>query len=328
MQAPQPLAVGGRQPVRTLPAAAATTPAPPTPACGVPRADTPPVRRQSSDPSDVLARAWRAALPRQAPLAHLATVIAAHACRARVPDGRLAAAARQLLDDIPALSALAWPDALRQAVCNAGLFLEARLAAGERGLETDLKAQCLRLAVWARRGLLSATAAAEAAGDEAQAKEDMAKILQHAEAALARIQCNQLATLASSGGEGMPAAWFIELPVRDRDSYGTLRLRLVAEERDTVKAATTPAAWNVALDLDLASLGPIHVRIQVHGERAGVVFWAQRASTVERLRAHLQALRTELHEAGLEAGILDCHDGPPPSPPDAGLPCGALDERV
>lgn len=62
-------------------------------------------------------------------------------------------------------------------------------------------------------------------------------------------------------------------------------------------------------------LGRLHL-VLTGQDRPHLVLWAERPETLDMLRRNVDLLTAELQEAGVEAGLLDFRDGPPPDMPD------------
>jgi hypothetical protein len=68
-------------------------------------------------------------------------------------------------------------------------------------------------------------------------------------------------------------------------------------------------SWVATFSIDVAAIGPVHVRIALVGERASVTFNAERAQSAELLAAQLPLLDAGLRSAQLEPGELRCRVG-------------------
>jgi hypothetical protein len=78
-------------------------------------------------------------------------------------------------------------------------------------------------------------------------------------------------------------------------------------------AAESAEAWRVRFSIDIEPLGPVHVHLEMEGERAAVTVWAEREDGLERLRS----LGGELARA-LPADVV-FHPGAPRRPlPESG----------
>ncbi|MFN3525526.1 MAG: flagellar hook-length control protein FliK [Paracoccus sp. (in: a-proteobacteria)] len=85
-------------------------------------------------------------------------------------------------------------------------------------------------------------------------------------------------------------------------------LRQIGEALVTTRSGVTE------LVLAPDELGRLHMTIIGH-ERPQLVVWAERPETMELLRRNIEQLSAELQEAGVDAGMLDFRDGPPPRIP-------------
>jgi flagellar hook-length control protein FliK len=138
-------------------------------------------------------------------------------------------------------------------------------------------------------------------------------LLQHAEAALARIQLHQLAALPREGERGL-LEWLFELPIRRGEDIDLWSMRVFAEHRQQQQETRQQAPnWSVQLAFDLPGLGPMQVQLQLAGEQVSTRFWAEHQDTLPLLREHMHELRQALSEAGLDVGELECQPGPRPA---------------
>jgi hypothetical protein len=142
------------------------------------------------------------------------------------------------------------------------------------------------------------------------------------EGALSRIQYNQLNSLP--GEDPNRQAWQLDLPFRNGEHLGALRLR-IQEEKHAKALAHEGSTWRVDLAFELEPLGPIRVRIGLQGETVSSIFWAEKPETVDLLERRMRELEQGLERVGLDIGRLSAHRGRPPaeqepdSPPEAGL---------
>ncbi len=133
-------------------------------------------------------------------------------------------------------------------------------------------------------------------------------VLKQVEGALARVELGQLASLRSDESPGQ--VWLLELPVRSPDGEtDVLQLRIEQETSGSPEESTP--AWVVSLAFDLAELGPMRARIAVRGEQVSTLFFAERETTVARVRTELGDLEEALSERGLKVGSLGCRAGVP-----------------
>jgi hypothetical protein len=136
-----------------------------------------------------------------------------------------------------------------------------------------------------------------------------ADLLLQGEAALTRLQLNQLAALPREGERGL-LEWLFELPIRRGDDIDLWSLRLFRDprQRQQDNEGHTPS-WSVQLAFDLPGLGPVQARVQLSGEQVSTHFWTQREQTLPLLNSHLHELRQAMTAAGLDVGELKCRTG-------------------
>lgn len=226
-------------------------------------------------------------------------------------------------------------EALKQAVAQSGLFLEARIANGDPA-PMDLKAALLvlqqALSPAGQRGAtarLQRTAAPPTAGGalsgQAPAKatlevdaEPIGLVRQlrgEVEQALARQTLHQLASLPDSAG----AHWMFELPLAT--PQGPAVGQFAIDRDDTRKAGAEGDAptWQARFSLDIPPLGPVHVSLRMDGDRTAVTLWAEQPEALAQLRSRGDELSSAL------AAEVVFRPGSP-RPPE--LPPGRLVDRT
>lgn len=241
------------------------------------------------------------------------------------------ASALAILDTaIPSAEAFANGASAANALANAGLSLEARLAhaaatGSDAMLLRDWKAALARLT-----GALHqypAIAAADARGDlpppltrqdlprQPRAPRlpspgrathaDWGRLRHAAQAVLARIEIAQLQSQAAA------PAWLFELPMRGRGGFDVLQIRIApaALERGD------DAAWSIALAMDLPALGAIGADVVLRGNRIRVALWAELSAVARRIESSLASLANQLHAEGLIVEHVACRYGSPERPP-------------
>ncbi len=100
----------------------------------------------------------------------------------------------------------------------------------------------------------------------------------------------------------------VEIPILTAQGTGVAPMTI---ERDggNRAAGETKAQWRASFSIDLESIGPVHVRIALSGERASVTLKAERPRSAELLSADLPLLDAGLRQAEIEPGDLRCHLG-------------------
>lgn len=291
-----------------------------------------------------ITEALRASLPRQAPLPQLLARLAPLA----QPQAEAGAGlTRPLLEQISQLiNRLAHSGdtfhgaGLRRALADSGVLLEAKLARADSRpaqFSSDIKAGLLQLRAAlvttipgtlaeppAQYGatlppLRGAPLIAQAAGSAqtgagAPAPPTATQLLGLIDAALARIQLSQIASLPIV--EDKKPAWMFELPVRHGELINVFQVRIEApnpDQRHSNAVHTKNLPWCIELAFDLGQLGPMHARISAHQAHVSVSLWAVRNETVSLFNQQIETLRSNLQHDGLEVDNLVCLPGTPPT---------------
>ncbi len=241
---------------------------------------------------------------------------------------------------------------LREALNHSGLFHEARLLATRTSTgraavaPTDTKTQLLQFAALLRASLgqtglaqttgsrptlraelpvanersAPALAAREPGGDTL-----LSRLARLVEASVSRIQLQQ--SIALPIDEGPRQAWQIDLPLHLPEQTDDLELRI---ERDAETGATDGSpGWSVNLNFQFDSIGRLHCRLALSGDRVATTFWCDRSPTLHRLEARLPVLEEAFAAQGLEVVHLKGVLGEPSEPVmKSPLPVTLLDERV
>lgn len=285
------------------------------------------------------ADALRRYIPRQASPAPLLSNLAWMA-RGGVNTGDLPKpvlqAAAQLWQALPAAADLIDPQGLQNAIARSGTFLEATLASGDRrasaaAATTDLKALMLSLVRTLRdyggrseaaladshlpaqmpsaRGPLAAlpTAPATLAVLDTP-NQQMNELARQSDGALARLTTLQVTNNAQ---DAPLQSMLLEIPVRHEGRASVLRLR-VEQDRSRHRGGNDAAdSWTVEAAMDLGTIGAMHARVSLQGQRISVQLRAESASILETLSARTPQLESMLRDAGLEVDRIVCLHGMP-----------------
>jgi hypothetical protein len=285
---------------------------------------------------ELVARALRTSLPRQAPLADQLWRIV-DAARQLLGDKVTAPLGREIAAALlgrPVATGTE-PAALRQALAQSGLLFEAHLAQGQFDA-ADLKATLLRVLARLQGQAHSHSAGADpvpgpARGNGGQVTPEpgagLVETLRHlVEDALAGVRWQQISSLPDDGGRGF--LWHVGLPLRAPDDEPTtLWLRA---ERDADGREGEGRRWTVDLSLSIAPLGPVHARLSLLDERVSATIWAESPETAGLIASHLDLLGAGLERAGIPVAHLAARPGRPPTAADQPAPPqhGLLDERA
>lgn len=295
----------------------------------------------TSADDDVAADALRRYLPRQASpaplMANLGWIASGKGGAESLPQP-IAQAAARLWQALPDAATLADPRGLQNAIARSGTFLEAVLAGGDRraaaaAVVTDLKALMLNLTRALRehgarpaaaitdsnapmpvaRGPLTSLPAAPATLAVLDTpNQQMNELARQADGALARLTTLQV---ANTSQDAPMQSMLVELPVRYADRATVIRLRI--EQDRSRKSATASDSWTVEAALDLGTIGALHARVTLQGQRIGVQLRAESPGVVDTLSARAPELEAMLREAGLEVERVVCLHGMPAG--DAGM---------
>ncbi len=130
-------------------------------------------------------------------------------------------------------------------------------------------------------------------------------LFKHLDGAVARIQTNQLHSLASEDG-GRPI-WQFELPIRHENGIDLFQFRITPDAHHARKDAAS--GWRLTLHMNLTPLGPMKVQLHLVGERVSTIIWSENPDTSQRVSQHLDTLRRGLESAGLEVAKLASYQG-------------------
>ena len=135
-----------------------------------------------------------------------------------------------------------------------------------------------------------------------------AALFELAESALARLQVQQINTLAMSRADDATLpGWSLELPVRQGEKFDLLQLHI--QQEATGQQDLQEHEWTIRLAFELGELGPVQAVIRLRGEQVSTTFISERADTQERFDDQLDHLRQRLTELGLDVSRLHSHAG-------------------
>lgn len=285
--------------------------------------------------ADVTGAALRRHLPQQTVptplLANLAWLMRDDGAAA-LPNG-IAAAVKQLWQNLPTAASLSDPAALAEALEKSGVFLEAALARSPPGaapadiLAQDFKAQLMALkqalnaagvqtshpngaspgplpALGGALTPLNTSPASFAVMENSQAQ--LQELAQQTHGSLARVVSTQLIN-AEAAQTGV-AACLIEIPYRQEDRADLLRLRF---EREKENGAEGEAGWTVEAALDLGITGNLHARVTLQGKRLTVQLRSESPLLVSMLDRHAPTLAAALRADGFVIDRIACLHGAP-----------------
>ena len=142
------------------------------------------------------------------------------------------------------------------------------------------------------------------------------KLRQQAEGALARLTLHQVQS-AKYTAEG-DLNWSMEIPFLHKGQVDVVPLNI--ERRSRSNKEPGEPSWLVKLALDTPQFGPLHATILWHKQQVSSVLWAERNSTADLVRHHLDHLHDALTGQGLAVTSLECRTGKPPESTQYSVP--------
>ncbi len=112
-------------------------------------------------------------------------------------------------------------------------------------------------------------AALSGVGEEDDAPSLAHALVHGAQAALARLQLSQIASLPRPGE---PTRWTFELPVAAPDGRAVAQFEI---RRETPGAGHAAATWRVRFSLDMPPAGPVHAEVALSDGAVRTTLWAE-----------------------------------------------------
>ena len=285
---------------------------------------------QQASPLRLLANLEFLSRPAPGAVATAVDAGASQAPLARLP-APVAQAIETLLGSVPAARTLATPEGLEKALLASGVRLERLLAANPKDLEallgSDWKASLLRLKdslvkaggtrgaaapersdapLPTRHGVMNAMPRETPSLNLASAPDAvLGQLVQQVQESVARVTCNQLASLDPRQPSALPL--LIEIPYRQPDGAGLLRVRV---DREARPQAAGPV-WSVEFALDLGAYGPLRGRVTLAEGHVSVAFQAEQTALARAIDERFDELRESLGDVGLPIGKLSCSRSDP-----------------
>ena len=144
------------------------------------------------------------------------------------------------------------------------------------------------------------------------------KLLSETDAALARTTLLQLASLPESSQGNTAQRLLVDIPIATPQGHAVIQLQIEPDaQRRNAQGEEKAPSWRINLAIDLEPLGPVRACVtQIEG-RIHVNLFAERETAARALREDLPALQTQLSQAALEPGDLNCRSGTPQREPAA-----------
>lgn len=286
-------------------------------------------------PADALAAAVRIAAARQEGLAPLLADLAAALKSPTLPPGLRAAIQTVMGQQLPTSPPPTAAD-LRQAVARSGLFLEARMAAGEAPPPGDFKTALASLGatLGAHVGEASASARAEPAppppyqdgpqqgqppvAADLPSEAGLQAMVGHLQRRVAGAQARGLLQQAASAtGRAAAGPWLFELPLATHQGAAVAQFQIDADQ-PAAGEVSAERTWRAHFTLDLEGVGPVHAHLALRGEDLMLGLFAEAPDTAARLDQDRARLATALQAEALNPQIAIRPGAPQPAPVAAG----------
>ncbi len=142
------------------------------------------------------------------------------------------------------------------------------------------------------------------------------KLLSETDAALARTTLLQLASLPDASQGNATQRLVLDIPIATPQGHAVIQLQVEPDPEHRKGPGDEDApSWRINVAIDIEPLGPVRARIAQIDGRTHVSLFAERAATTRALREDLPALQTQLAQAALEPGDLNCRNGVPAGEP-------------
>lgn len=141
------------------------------------------------------------------------------------------------------------------------------------------------------------------------------RIATETDGALARTELFQLASLPAETIDGPQSRWMFEIPFTGPQGATVAQFEISRDGGGSGGAPDTEGAtiWRAGFSLDVEPLGPIHARVSLAGDQAGVNIWAERPDGEAKLRTLSPALSMSLARFNIRSDVV-VHPGAPPRP--------------
>ncbi len=257
----------------------------------------------------------------------------------------VATAIRSLRANQSPLSAALTPELLKSAMTDSGLFLEARLAAGDPNLPQlaahDLKAQLVQLLSvimseietdgailpgppTARRptdrpppplrgSRLDGQPPVPSLLDGGTDRTSVLNVLKRdVRAALSRLELSQLASVHK---DGQSLQWRVELPIAAPGGVAIAQLEVRRDAAEDHGKGDIAPTWRTRFAIDVTPSGPIHAEVGITGDVVRVTLWAESEAAQSALNADLSDLKQALSVDGAaEVAVRILPGSPAPAP--------------
>jgi hypothetical protein len=168
-----------------------------------------------------------------------------------------------------------------------------------------------------RDGLTSAQPASQARVAPSDGRAALTRALrQDTQAALARLQLSQIASLPKPGAA---TRWSFELPVAAVEGRAMAQFEISRDDASRGAAPGSAPTWRAKFSINVEPNGPVHAEITLTGGRTRVTLWGESEAARRELAARQGDLAAELvGEDGADAAVRVLGGSPAPPAVEAG----------
>lgn len=265
---------------------------------------------------EIHTQAMKSVLPRQRPLSELFVNLldVNRSPVSNTTSGEIKQAIHSLISQLLSTQHPKFSEVFKSALLDSGLLTERHLL-NDTLPSSDLKLNLLKLFDLVKSLLpsqhsgsgketVSNNAALDSATPQAETSfKHLSELLKQLDGALARVQTNQLASLPQD--ESSRQVWQFELPLLHKDQVDLLQITV---NKDGDRSQDDPTAvWNLTLQMNLQTLGPMRVQLRLQDKALATVIWSEQPDTTKLVESHLVKLQQAFEQAGLEVTRLQAY---------------------
>ncbi len=270
------------------------------------------VSSPAQDSEKILIEAQKQLLPLQSPplplLANLQQILTKIEPQTTVSE-TLKQLAQDILRGIPLRSDLTEPTTLKQAIENAGVFLESKLADLLHGKQEVVLQDDIKLKLGKLAAALTHQLSNDAEIDNPALTAALEETLKKTQGTLAKLTLDQLHSLPKE--ESPKQGWIVELPFFDSREAQSLQIEI--EQDKAGDSEYRQKNWAVSITITPPDLATIHCKVSCYDGSVNAHFWSEATDTVDRINTHLDYLKQQLEQKGLTTGFMEAHQGKPPA---------------
>ncbi len=225
-----------------------------------------------------------------------------------IPD-TLKQLAKEILDSLPQQQSLNNSKQLKHAISHSGLFLEAKIAQYAKNNDLNLTADFKILLLKFQQSLKHQLKLKLEKNEKSSEINLIKEMQQKTENTLARMILNQLASLPKE--ENPRQVWILDLPFLHKDNAESVKIEIDRDQQNDNDEKQQN--WTVSITVTPPESGTIHCKISCFDKTVNTRFWSDNPETVAKISTHLDYLKVQLEQVGINTGHMSAHRGIPAS---------------